>query len=243
MPPLNCGPSLQDVLNKIYARLNAIQGGAGGGNCDLAPVLLQLDQIETYLSGINGNTSGLATMINGVQSSVNQSLTQLGEIQTAISLLSTGGGTVKAAIIYDQKVQGANGGTFTAGAWRQRELNTKIDPDGLTTVASNTITITNAGKYYIAASAPAYGVNRHQCRLLLNSALLAQGTSEYCVVSSSNRSIVHWSGQLLSGNVISLEHRGGTTFTTYGFGVGDNVDANSDFGVEIFSIVEIIKLD
>lgn len=149
--------------------------------------------------------------------------------------------TMKFAIVSDQKTQGSNGGTFTAGAWRQRDLNTEIDPDGIISVSANAVTVAESGKYYIRASAPAYGVNRHQCRLMKGGAFLAQGTSEYCLVNSSNRAVVTWAGNLLTGDIITLEHKCGVTFANYGFGVGDNVDSNSDFGVEVFSVMEIIQ--
>lgn len=149
--------------------------------------------------------------------------------------------TMKVAIVWDEKPQNTNGGTFTAGAWRQRDLNTKSDPDNLVSVASNAVTITTSGKYWIRAIAPAYTAGRNQCRITKNGSLLQQGTSEYAATAGDDsiKSVVAWVGQLVANDVIRLEHQCDSTSPTYGFGVGDN----SSWGVEIYSIMEIIKLD
>ena len=45
------------------------------------------------------------------------------------------------AIIADVKASNADGGTFTSGAWRTRDLNTEItDPDGIVSIYSNQFT-------------------------------------------------------------------------------------------------------
>ena len=63
--------------------------------------------------------------------------------------------------IQDQKPQGTNGGTFTSGAWRTRDLNTVLT-NTITgaSLADNQITLP-AGKYYVEASAPAYQTFAH----------------------------------------------------------------------------------
>ena len=149
------------------------------------------------------------------------------------------GEDMKVAIVYDEKTQNSNGGTFTTGAWRQRDLNTKLDPDNIVSIASNQVTILQSGKYLIRANCPAYSVGRHQCRLLKNGSLLQQGTSQYAIIAygGENRSFVAYCGMLDANDVIKLEHQcEATSPTNYGFGVGDS----SSYGVEIFSIMEII---
>ena len=39
------------------------------------------------------------------------------------------GGSSKVAILSDVKTAGTDGGDFNTGAWRNRELNTKLDPE------------------------------------------------------------------------------------------------------------------
>lgn len=143
--------------------------------------------------------------------------------------------TMKVAIVWDEKPQGTNGGTFTAGAWRQRDLSTKNDPDNLVSVASNAVTILQAGKYWIRAIAPTLNTDRHQARITKNNALLQQGISQH----GESTAFVIAVATFTAGDVLRVEHQCRTTIATYGFGVGDN----SDWGVEIYSIMEIIKID
>lgn len=67
--------------------------------------------------------------------------------------------------IRDEKTSGTHGGTFDAGAWRTRTLNT-VKYNGITgaSLASNKITLP-AGDYWIEAAAPALGVEYHQAAL------------------------------------------------------------------------------
>lgn len=149
------------------------------------------------------------------------------------------GEDMKVAIVYDEKTENSNGGTFTTGAWRQRDLTTKLDPDTIVSLASNAVTILATGKYLIRANCPAFNVNHHQCRLTKNASLLQQGTSEYANGQSiMSRSFVGYVGDLVANDVLRVEHYCESTFATYGFGTG----AASSFGVEIYSIMEIILI-
>ena len=136
----------------------------------------------------------------------------------------TGGGKFSSyAIIEDQKGAGANGGTFTSGAWRTRDLNTEIfDPDNIVSISSNQFTL-QAGNYFIEASAPAYNVDRHQAALYDITAdnFHTVGTNEYAKgdAGTGSRSIVTARVTISSANVYEIRHRCQTTFATYGFGV------------------------
>ena len=136
----------------------------------------------------------------------------------------TGGGKFSSyAIIEDQKGAGANGGTFTSGAWRTRDLNTEIfDPDNIVSISSNQFTL-QAGNYFIEASAPAYHVDRHQAALYDITAdnFHTIGTNEYAKgdAGTASRSIVNARVSISSANVYEIRHRCQTTFATYGFGV------------------------
>ena len=69
------------------------------------------------------------------------------------------------AVIADQKTSGTDGGTFTSGAWRTRDLNTEVtDVDNIVSISSNQFTL-QAGTYLIKARATAYDCDRHQLRL------------------------------------------------------------------------------
>ena len=136
----------------------------------------------------------------------------------------TGGGKFSSyAIIEDQKGAGANGGTFTSGAWRTRDLNTEIaDADNIVSISSNQFTL-QAGNYLIQASAPAYYVDSHQAALYDITAdnFHTLGTNEYAKgdAGTGSRSIVTARVTISSANVYEIRHRCQTTFATYGFGV------------------------
>ena len=127
------------------------------------------------------------------------------------------------AAIEDQKTAGNNGGTFTSGDWRTRDLQTEIfDPDNIVSISSNQFTL-QAGNYFIEASAPAYNVDRHQAALydITASNFHSLGTNEYAKgdAGTGSRSIVIARVSISSANVYEIRHRCQTTFATYGFGV------------------------
>ena len=143
------------------------------------------------------------------------------------------------AIVADRKSSGTAGGTFTAGGWRQRDLNTEVaDPDGIVTVSSNQFTL-GAGTYLIKWRAPAY-------RVLNNlSALYNASTGQYVAYGGSNRV---WDGDddqypsigqervtLGGSTAFQIRHYSSATRATNGFGFA------SGFGTEEYTVVEIYK--
>src|SRR5690606_24299823 len=67
-------------------------------------------------------------------------------------------------LIQDRKPDGTTGGTFTAGSWQTRDLNTEVvDTGNHATLSSNQITLA-AGTYRVRAIAPARAVNNHRAR-------------------------------------------------------------------------------
>jgi hypothetical protein len=143
------------------------------------------------------------------------------------------------AIIADQKAQNTQGGTFTSGAWRTRDLNTEIaDPDGIVSIASEQFTLA-AGTYLIKWSAPAALVTAHKSRLynVTDTATVGVGLSAYA-------NDTYWGGSTSSGaarttiagsTVFRIEHQCGSTQATYGLGI------TSNFDTEQYTLVEIFK--
>ncbi len=124
--------------------------------------------------------------------------------------------------VEDQK-SAAEGGTFTSGAWRTRDLNTIITNEITgASLSSNQITLPS-GTYYIDASAPGYRVDRHQLRLrnTTDSSTIFHGSSEfsYNVNLVNNRSLVKGRFTISAQKVFELQHRAETTHATFGFGV------------------------
>jgi hypothetical protein len=153
------------------------------------------------------------------------------------------------AIIADVKASNANGGTFTTGDWRTRDLNTELaDADGIVSISSNQFTL-QAGSYLIIFSAQAHEPNSHQTRLynVTTSANVQVGQSMYGGashgVTTASRGVARVT---ISGStVFEIQHRCASTKTTFGLGVGTS--GNMDWGGSaatdgaIYCTVEIYK--
>ena len=144
------------------------------------------------------------------------------------------------AIICDQKSQNTDGGSFSSGDWRTRDLNTELaDADGIVSISSNQFTL-QAGSYLIDASAPAYKTNRHVIKLRQTSgtaADIAFGTAEYAKDSYQGytRSFLSTRVTISEATTYEIQHRSEVTMNTYGFGIAAN------FSAEIYTIVKIYK--
>lgn len=141
-------------------------------------------------------------------------------------------------LIQDQKSSGTNGGTFTAGSFVTRDLNTVvIDTQHIATLSSNQITL-GAGQYRVSISCPAFQVNTHTARLqnITDGTTLLSGTSEEAstIDSVQNRSFIVGRFTLLSPKTLEVQHRSGATGTSTGFGTP------ASFGVnEVYTTCEI----
>jgi len=159
------------------------------------------------------------------------------------------GGVGDYIMLSDRKSSGTNGGTFTSGAWRTRDLNTEnADAGGHCSLSSNEFTLA-AGTYRITASAPAYWVGTHKARLYnVTDAAVQQdvgsndmyGTSEYSRAGGTTdhaqtHSFIKGRFTIASSKVLRIEHRCTTTYATLGFGVA------SSLASEVYTIVELIK--
>jgi len=146
------------------------------------------------------------------------------------------------ALICDQKASSADGGTFTSGAWRTRDLNTEIsDADSIVSIASNQFTLA-AGSYLIRWSAPAYRALYHQTRLydVTNTAAVQLGSSAYNSNADSTQGNSFGSARvaIAASTTYEIQHRSDGTQATFGFGVGTSGNA---FDNTIYTIVEIYR--
>ena len=145
------------------------------------------------------------------------------------------------AIIADVKSNLTSGGTFTAGAWQTRDLNTEIaDSDSIVSISSNQFTLA-ACSYLIKARCPAFNTNAHQSRLynVSDSNVEQVGTTSF--VNSNSGHVVTDSFCLarvtISGSkTFEIQHYAAVTSATYGFGVGGNMGNSM-----IYTTVEIYK--
>lgn len=141
---------------------------------------------------------------------------------------STAGGKVvhaaPKAYYREEQTSGTAGGTFTAGAWQKRTLNTEVYDDIGITVASSVLTLP-AGSYEVRARASAFQVNRNRLRVYdtTNSALLALGHTSFARSTTGDSferdAHVHGRFTLAAAANIELQHYGETTTADNGFGV------------------------
>ena len=150
-------------------------------------------------------------------------------------------GLMSYAIICDQKSHTGDGGSFTSGAWRTRDLNTEIaDPDGIVSIANNQFTL-GAGDYLIEASAPAYSVNQHLIRLqnITGSTTVQYGEAAYADGSYAvnNRTFLAARVSLTGNTTFEIQHRSSIDKTVNGLGTQTTFTGT----VSIHTVVKIFK--
>jgi hypothetical protein len=125
------------------------------------------------------------------------------------------------AIFADQKAQNTQGGTFTTGAWRQRDLNTTIANTDTTniTLGTNDFTLL-AGNYLIQWSFGVHGVYQNQTQLHDGTSTIAIGTCNYAAetVPATGETRVTPS----TSTTYQIQHQCWSTKASDGFGVASN---------------------
>jgi hypothetical protein len=144
-------------------------------------------------------------------------------------------------IVADEKANTTAGGTFTAGAWETRELNT-VRYNNITgaSLATNQITLP-IGTFRVSATAPALKVNQHLVKLynITDSSddIIGAMASSDAGDNTQNNSSLSGIITLATPTVFELQHRGTATFATEGFGRA------ASFGVdEVYSVITIEQI-
>jgi hypothetical protein len=143
--------------------------------------------------------------------------------------------------IQHEETAGVSAGTFTAGSWVTRELNTvKVNEITGASLGSNQFTLP-AGNYSIIASAPAWMTNRHHIRLrnITDGSDTLIGTSSYSNSSSTaamTRSTISGSFGISAAKLFEIQHRAATTKTGDGLGINTGTDV-----VSVYAKVKVIK--
>lgn len=124
--------------------------------------------------------------------------------------------------IRDEKAAGTNGGTFTLGDWRTRDLNTEhADAGNHASVSSNQITLA-AGTYEVDIRCPARAVSFHKARLqnITDATTTLVGTSMEQGTGSGQTSFSLITGRftIASQKTFEVQHQSAATGTTTGFG-------------------------
>lgn len=144
--------------------------------------------------------------------------------------------------IRDEKPSGTNGGTFSAGAWRTRDLNViAYDAGGHASLSANQITLA-AGTYLIDAYATCYHVRKHQLKLknISNDTdLLLGGTGNASGDTGLDANQANIMGVFILGteSIIELQHSSTSSQSNTGFGPA------ASFGTEVYTDIIFTKLD
>jgi hypothetical protein len=208
-----------------------IQGNASGtGVFTITPPATSTDRTLTL-------PDATGTLINTAPSTSGNVLTSDGTNWT--SAAAGGGLYASVAIIFDQKGNNVDGGTFTSGAWRTRDLNTEVsDTDGIVSISSNQFTLAS-GTYTIDWAVPAFKVGRHISRLYNASDSTSVVNGSDAISGSADSGTVHSLGSavvtIASSKAFEIQHQCETTKATSGFGSGQTMDNNT------FSLVKILK--
>ena len=207
-----------------------------------------------------GLTVGPLTGTTGIGATItHQGHAQFAGVCTATSFVGSGANLTSLpasglfssyAIISDTKASNVNGGTFTSGAWRTRDLQTEnADPDNIVSISSNQFTL-QAGSYLIKFQSTGYHVNRHITKLrdITNSATKGYGILVYSNTSNSTSGTSHgMARETISGaTVYEIQHACQTTKSTNGMGLNTYIDTSGSYTDNtepnsVYTIVEIYK--
>ena len=142
--------------------------------------------------------------------------------------------------VSDQKAQNTDGGTFTSGDWRTRDINTENhDTGGKCSIAGNQITL-DAGTYICLIRCPAYRVASHEAQLYnvtdAGTVLIGGVARNDINQLIQTDSIIQGLFILAAQKTLEIRHICETTFADYGFGYAGN------FGTEVYTVAEFWKI-
>ena len=157
---------------------------------------------------------------------------------TGLKWATPAGAAIQSACFRDEKPINNQGGTFTSGAWRTRDLNaTQFNDITGASLASNQITL-GAGTYSVYASLPSYTVSGNKGRLfnITDSTQTILGNSLRGVADQVMIAEVLGTFTIAGSKVFELQHQCITTVGGNGFG------GQSGITTEIFAEIHITKL-
>lgn len=143
-------------------------------------------------------------------------------------------------VLKDIKTSGTDGGTFTAGSFVTRTLNTQEGDMSFCVLNSNQFTLV-PGIYSIIAWAGGNDCNEHRAKIrnITDSTDAILGTTEVASTVSNSMTKSECVGliSITSSKTFELQHRCSSTTATIGFG-----DATGFGESEVYAMVEITKI-
>ena len=143
------------------------------------------------------------------------------------------------AIIVDRKTNTTDGGTFTSGDWRTRDLNHEIaDPSSIVSISSNQFTLA-AGTYLLKWRAPFFRCNDNNTRVydMTNTTTIADGFQANGNTNDGDHTYAFGTARItLSGSTaLEIQHRCESTKADNGFGLNARNYSNYSY----YTTVEI----
>jgi hypothetical protein len=235
--PTASGLTATDVQDAID-ELDTVIGGLAGGHTedhdhDGSPTQ-KLAQANTHESP--DTDTGTGSLHHTIGAGANQA--------AAGDHTHAGGGLYSAyVLVKDQKTAGTEGGSFTSGAWRTRDLTTEVvDSGNHASLSSNQVTLA-AGTWDFRITCPAFDVDSHQARLqnVTDATTAATGTSEFTSSANnpSNSSLIVGSVTIAGAKAFEVQHRCQTTRASNGFGAAANTAFTVD--AETYTVAEFFK--
>ncbi len=240
---------LTDVTSDISGELPIANGGTNSGTAlnNNRIMTSQAGAIQEAAALANGQlligSTGAAPVAAAITAGTGITITNAAG---AITIAVNGSAALAYVLAIDKKAATTNGGTFTSGAWRQRDLNTEVaDAAALASVAANQITLA-AGTYRCRIRAPAFNVDSHQARLYnVTDAVVqpftdgsdAYGSTEFVgSTGSGTQSSSEIVGRftIATSKTLRIEHRCSATQATTGFGVQAGFGAYESFATAEF---------
>lgn len=147
---------------------------------------------------------------------------------------------IKTFHVQDTKSSGTNGGTFTSGAWRTRELNNSVvNTISGASLVGDQITLP-AGTYIINGAVPAASVDNHQAVLYNvtdgSDAIIGSSCLAHSTTASSISSLINGVITIAGAKSFEVRHRCQTTRASDGFGKAGS------FGNEVYTNLVIQKI-
>ena len=158
-------------------------------------------------------------------------------------------GTTKIATLYDAKTQNTGGGSPSGGAWNNRILNTKVDPQSFVTFGggstgtngTNTSFSLAAGTYHFEWRAPAWDAGLMRARLAYNVNSDFSGTTNY-ILGESAQSDTYSEANTFAFGSGTLTTSVTTYFRIEHYVAGGTLGLQSNIAEEIYTQVIIQDL-